>query len=83
MSKLSMTDKITIGSIIILGAAAMWIHQEIKRVETVGTAIRRDIDYVNLALEKSQRDIRAGNVYLQQGNDMLRKLVGEAYGVES
>lgn len=81
MSNLTMSDKITIGAILLIGVTAIWVHQEVKRVEEVGTSIRRDIDYVNLALEKSQREIRRGNSYLIEGNQMLRKLVGEAYGI--
>ena len=81
MSNLTMSDKITIGAILLIGVTAIWVHQEVKRVEEVGIRIRRDIDYVNLALEKSQREIRRGNSYLNEGNQMLRKLVGEAYGI--
>lgn len=81
MSNLTMSDKITIGAILLIGVTAIWVHQEVKRVEEVGISIRRDIDYVNLALEKSQREIRRGNFYLNEGNQMLRKLVGEAYGI--
>lgn len=81
MSNLTMSDKITIGAILLIGVTAIWVHQEVKRVEEVGISIRRDIDYVNLALEKSQREIRRGNSYLNEGNQMLRKLVGEAYGI--
>lgn len=83
MSKLNTSDKITIGAIILISATTVWMYHEVKKVNYMGTSIRRDIDYINLALEKSQREIRKGNSYLYEGNDMLRKLVGEVYGISN
>lgn len=83
MSKLNTSDKITIGVIILISATTVWMYHEVKKVNSMGTSIRRDIDYINLALEKSQREIRKGNSYLHEGNEMLRKLVGEVYGISN
>ena len=80
--RLGKSDVILIGSVVAFGVIAFWIHQETARCNRDAEALLMNIEDVRYAIQRNEEQIRAGNISLEEGNEILRELVKKKYGIQ-
>ena len=80
--RLGKSDVILIGSVVAFGVIAYWIHQEANRCSRETASLLANVEDVRYAIQRNEEQIRAGNLSLEEGNEMLRELVKQRYGIQ-
>lgn len=77
--KLSLDDKVIIGSTIVIAGLGVWFYFETKKINTSVSKLERNVDYLKVSVDKAESQIRSGNRALYEGNEMLREVVKKIY----
>lgn len=72
---MSASDKIVIGSTIVIATSAVTMLAISKKYEKATTALTGDLQDIQYLLSRSREDIIAGNKAIVEGNRILRELV--------
>lgn len=72
---MSASDKIIIGSTIVIASSAVTMLAISKKYEKATTALTGDLQDIQYLLSRSREDIIAGNKAIVESNRILRKLV--------
>lgn len=76
MTKLSMTDKLIFGSMVIVAGTGLLILSEAKRTNRIAEQVRSSASACNTALHNINSAIDRSYNATAEGNRMLRQIVG-------
>ena len=72
------SDKIIIGSTIVIAASAITMLTLSKKYEKATNVLNEELQDIHYLLSRSREDINAGNKAIVEGNNILREIVKSA-----